>query len=69
MGNMQSRLIGAVLGFLFGCICWVILYFVIQAIFWMTGSDHARFRVPVVLFVLPLYTAYLGFKEGGRPGR
>jgi hypothetical protein len=64
MDRIGYRFVGAVVGFLIGCGIWVAFYFLMQGLMGATGADHVRFRAPLFFFILPIFTAVIGFKLG-----
>ena len=64
MNDSGQRLIGAFAGFLGGIVLWMMVWLLFQGIMELFGSSHARFRVPVVLFVAPLVGAWWGWRFG-----
>lgn len=60
--NYTRRFLGVLAGFALGCAGWALIYFLMQGLLYVTGADHARVRVPIFFFVLPLVGAYFGYK-------
>lgn len=62
--NFSYRLLGAVVGFLFGCLALAALYFLLQFAMELFDVSRVRFRAPIAVFILPFITAFVGFKAG-----
>lgn len=62
--NFPAKIMGAFIGFLVGSLVILLLYLVIQFSMELLDIRRARIRVPIMLFILPLITAFVGFKVG-----
>ena len=64
MKNFGYRFLGAALGFLLGCLALVVLYFLLQFAMELFDVSRTRFRTPIAVFILPFFSAFVGFKAG-----
>jgi hypothetical protein len=62
--NLPAKVMGAFVGFFAGSLVLLLLFYFIQFTMELFEIRRARIAVPVKLFVLPLITAFVGFKVG-----
>jgi len=62
--NLPAKIMGALVGFLLGSLVTLLLFYFIQFVMEVLDIRRATIRVPIILVVLPLIAAFVGFKVG-----
>ena len=64
MPRAGKQALGAVAGFILGCVVWLLIYVLMQGIMQLFGTHSMHARIPIALLLAPIFGLVIGFKAG-----